>query len=51
MTDNRALLARFAALRTRGLPTRLYRLAQLNLYRQTGLATLAMWVAATLRRL
>ncbi|MFD2741455.1 glycosyltransferase family 2 protein [Sulfitobacter aestuarii] len=48
---NRALLEDFARLPDLPLPLRLHRLSRLGLYRQSTISTVALWVAALLRRL
>ena len=49
--ENQAVLARFASLRQRPLPQRLYQLWQLRTYRQSLAGTLALWAAAILKKL
>jgi len=50
--ENRTLVEDFAALRTlKGALRRVRRLRALNLYRQSTISTLALWLAAVLRRL
>lgn len=49
--ENRALLDDFAKLRDLPLLPRLRLLSEMGLYRQSGISTFALWVAAVLRRL
>ncbi|SFD68687.1 glycosyltransferase family 2 protein [Roseivivax sediminis] len=49
--DNRALLEDFDAMRRAALPKRLWRLGRMRLYRQSNMATAALWLAAVLGRL
>ena len=48
---NRDALARFAALRQRALPGRVWGFARSGLYRQTALGQAALWLAVLLRRI
>lgn len=50
-TENRELLEDFARLQKLSLLPRLQLLSDLGLYRQSGISTFALWVAAVLRRL
>lgn len=48
---NRAIAAQFRSARAAGLPTRLYRIARLRVYRQTRLQSLTLWLAAAVGRI
>ncbi|UMA64722.1 glycosyltransferase [Roseivivax marinus] len=51
LPENRERLERFAEMRRAALPLRLWKLGRLHLYRQSTMSTVALWVAALLRRL